>query len=115
MATIVPTYVRSEDGAVVITWTNLVNATSDVGRAALTGNLRDLTIQAVGTNGTTVVIQGSNDGTNWNTLGAGVTLTVGATGSSPATALTVNPLYMRPSTPSAAADTDVILVGKPNV
>lgn len=110
MATIVPALNSDDKGVLIATWTNLVNATSDVGRGVFVGNFPEKTIQAIGTNATTVVIQGSNDGTNWNTLGAGLTLTVGATGSSPVTRIPENPLYIRPSTPSAGADTDVILV-----
>ena len=78
----------------------------------MVGDLDRLDIQAFGTNATTVVIQGSNNGTSWEALGAGVTLTIGATGFSPVTALAVRPRFLRPSTPSAAADTDVVVVGR---
>lgn len=111
MATIAVSQVLREDGIEIATWTNLANATSDVGAKAMLSKHRTRTAQAFGTNATTVVIQGSNDGTNWNALGSGVTLTIGATGSSPVTNLPENPLYLRPSTPSAAADTDVVIVG----
>lgn len=56
----------------VITWTDLAGSTSDVG-SPYTSYLRpDKTIQILdgssGFNGDTLVIQGSNDGTNWETL-----------------------------------------------
>lgn len=111
MATIAVAQVLHENGIEVATWTNLANASSDVGAKAMLAKHTTRTAQAVGTNGTTVAIQGSNDGTNWNTLGAGVTLTIGATGSSPVTNLPENALYLRPATPSAASDTDVVIVG----
>lgn len=96
----------------VVTWTNLVQATSDVGAAADLGQYGGKrSAQAFGTNATTVQIQGSNDGTNWDALGAGVTLTIGAGGTSPITDLPAMARYLRPATPSAAADTDVVIVG----
>lgn len=104
--TVIDTRVKS------VTWTNLVAATSDVGRGAFMGDCVQRTAKAFGTNGTTVAIQGSNDGANWNALGAGVTLTIGATGSSPVTNLPENALFLRPATPSAAADTDVVVIGR---
>lgn len=113
MATINAVRTEHDDGRTVsVSWTNLVQATSDVGAGAMVGDLDRLDIQAFGTNATTVEIQGSNDGTNWNALGAGVTLTVGASGSSPVTSLAVRPRFLRPNTPSAGADTDVVVVGR---
>jgi len=111
MATIVPVRVDRPDGGVIITWTNLVNSTSDVGRAVYIGDLDDVSVQAVGTSATTCIIQGSNDGTSFNILGAGVTVTVGATGNSPVLPLLAKPMFLRPATPSAASDTDIIVVG----
>lgn len=115
MATITGALVNQDDRVEVATWTNLVQATSDVGKGIRVAHLQELVVQAFGTNATTVEIQGSNDGVTYNALGAGVTLTIGASGSSPATALTVKPLYIRPATPSAGADTDVVLVGRRGV
>lgn len=111
MATIAAARVDRDDGATVITWTNLVQATSDVGDEVYIGDLVDVSVQALGTNATTVEIQGSNDGTNFAALGAGMTLTIGASGSSPITNLLARALLVRPNTPSAAADTDVVLIG----
>lgn len=112
MATITGVRVNADDRVSTVTWTNLVQSTTDVGRGVRVADLQDLTVQAIGTNATTVEIQGSNDGTNWAALGAGLTLTIGASGSSPVTAIAVKALYLRPATPSAAADTDVIIAGR---
>lgn len=110
MATIAAVHVQRDDLSEVVTWTDLVNATSDVGNKVAIPQCRDISVQAFGTNATTVVIQGSNDGTNWNNLGSGLTLTIGATGSSPVTRVPEHPLFIRPSTPSAGVNTDVVLV-----
>jgi hypothetical protein len=111
MATINPTRVDRNDGGVVITWAALVNATSDVGQGVFIGDLVDVAVQAVGTNATTVEIEGSNSGDDYNDLGAGQTLTIGASGSSPVQNILARALFIRPATPSAGANTDVILSG----
>lgn len=111
MATIAGVRSDPDNKSVSITWTNLVQSTSDVGSGIYIGDLEDVTAQAIGTSGTTCVIQGSNDGVNFNTLGAGITLTIGASGSSPVLAITPKPLFIRPATPSAAADTDIVISG----
>lgn len=111
MATIAGNRVDGDDGSVTVIWTNLAQATSDVGGPAYIGDLVDVCVQARGTNTNTVEIQGSNDGSVYAALGAGQTLTIGASTSSPIQNLLARAKYIRPNTPSAGADTDVILVG----
>lgn len=58
-----------EGGAYLATWTNLTTTDVDGEKVAYAG-ASDRTVQVVGTFGAggTVVIEGSNDGTNWATL-----------------------------------------------
>ena len=77
-------------------WT-LGNA--DSGSVHDAANLPDKTFQVVGTWGSaTLVIQGSNDGTNWTTLndpqGGALSFTTG----SPTDVIAENPRYVRPTT-----------------
>lgn len=61
----------SKDGSVnLITWTNLTNATSDVGSAIGESWRGEKTFQVVGTFGTNgaVTIEGSNNGVDWSPL-----------------------------------------------
>jgi hypothetical protein len=71
MANITPTVTRSTDGGVnnvyLATWTALGNA--DVGTQVAMSGASDRSVQIEGTfGGATVAVQGSNDGTNWQTL-----------------------------------------------
>ena len=111
MATIIGNMVRDENKVTTVTWGPMSQAAGDVGRGAIVGDLIERSVQAIGTNTNTVAIQGSNDGTNWGALGAGITLTIGATNTSPITALPINAKYIRPATPSAGTDTIVIFCG----
>lgn len=112
MATITPTLTDDfKKNFLMATWTNLTNAGSDVGKGVNFSGHPRMSVQALGTNATTVEIEGSLDGVNYEALGAGLTLTIGASGSSPVTDIPVPARFIRPATPSAAADTDVIVVG----
>jgi hypothetical protein len=72
MATIQPTFDRSvsKDGSVVaITWPTMTNAGTDVGAAIQLASF-EKTFHAYGTFGAggNVIVEGSNDGTNFNAL-----------------------------------------------
>lgn len=101
MATIKGTRTDLDNGGVVITWPTLAQASADVGSGVFVGDLDDVVAGAEGTNTNTVAMQGSVDGTNFTALGAGLTLTIGASGHSPVLAVSPKPIYIRPSTPSA--------------
>ena len=71
MATVTPTTDRNSiNGAIILTY---ALTTADTGTAMALPIAADLTAQVSGTFGAaTVLIEGSNDGTNWSTLGAAV-------------------------------------------
>ena len=87
MTTIVPTFskIRGPAGgidAIVATWTPLA-ASGDIGQALQRTDLADRSVQVTGTfAGATVVLEGSNDGTNYFTLAnpAGAALSFAAAG-----------------------------------
>lgn len=68
MATIIPTTDRdTASGGVLVTWSPM--ATGDSGAGFSLHAIADITIQVTGTfGGSTVTLQGSNDGTNWHPL-----------------------------------------------
>lgn len=73
MATITPTITQITthgDDCHVVTWTPMTNAGTDVGSPIEMPGSADRSIQVSGTFGTggTVLIEGSNDGTNYVTL-----------------------------------------------
>src|SRR5258708_30422689 len=87
MTTIVPTFskIRGPAGgvdAVVTTWTPLA-AAGDIGQPLQRTDLADRSVQVTGTfAGATIVLEGSNDGTNYFTLSnpAGAALSFTAAG-----------------------------------
>lgn len=91
----------------LISWTGL--AATDDGDGVYVGDLDSLAAQAIG-DATSVVMEGSMNGTTWAALGAGVTLTLAA-GTSPVTALGMIPRYVRPRATGAGAGTAVHLSG----
>lgn len=64
MATRTPTFAQDGENTVIVTWTGLTNATSDVGAAIGFHDYADRTVQVKGTFGTggNLRVQGSNDG-----------------------------------------------------
>lgn len=71
MSTVTPTVTRIDDGGVrgvyLATWASMGNA--DTGAAVALGGGYDRSVQIEGTfGGATVTLQGSNDGSNWETL-----------------------------------------------
>ena len=68
MATITATLDRNASaGAIIVTWASM--GTADTGTSFLVPSASNLTLQQSGTfGGATIVLQGSNDGTNWATL-----------------------------------------------
>lgn len=113
MATITaaPDYVKGfGNDARIVTWLQLGGATSDVGSAFEMPTWSDRSVQVVGTfSGTTVTIQGSNDGTNWVTLTdpAAVAATFAVTGLKQLLQVT---RYIRPSAAAGTGLLDVYLL-----
>lgn len=73
MATITPTKTVASnfrDFCEIVTWSTMTNSGSDVGSAYENPGWADRSVQVFGTFGTggTVLIEGSNDGSNWATL-----------------------------------------------
>lgn len=98
MATRTATVSQVSGQAMVITWSGLTNATSDVGDAIELPYARKFTVQVTGTFGTggNLRFQGSNDGTNWAALNdvTGTNLNFTAAAIEAAVEL---PRYIRPS------------------
>lgn len=107
MATPVGKQTDDIDNTVVFTWETLANG--EVGTAVYTGNLTEMSAQALG-DATSIAIHGSNDGTNFAALGTAVVLTI-ASSKTPVVSLLQFPRYVRPVA-TGGADTDVILIGK---
>lgn len=83
-------------GAIIATWTAM--GIADTGDAMAVPFAAELTFQVAGTFGSaTVVLEGSNDGVNWVTLGAvvGTNCSLTAAGIRKAAE---NPAYIRPKT-----------------
>lgn len=97
MAVVAPTVDTLVKGAAhLFTWTPLANG--DTGAAVSSPLLGRMTVQVTGTFGAggTVVLQGSNDGTNWETLNdkapAAISLTAAGL-----VAVLETPVFIRPS------------------
>ena len=99
--------------ASLATWTAL--ATSDTGKPVVGVGLSDRSFQASGTfGGATVVLQGSNNGTDWVTLTDPAGAAVSFTSAGLKQVLQVTK-YMRPSVSGGAAvsiNCDLLLVGR---
>jgi len=97
--------------AMVVTWSGLTNATSDVGNAIELPYARKYTIQAFGTFGTggNLRFQGSNDGTNWHPLNdvTGTHINLTAAGIEAAVEL---PRYIRPAITAGDGTTSLTCV-----
>ena len=96
MATVSATYPQTyEDQVGVAIWTPLTSTNTD-GSPFSRVKWADKTVQITGTFGTgTVVIQGSNDGSNWATLKDPSNTAISTT-SAAIRAILENPLYIRP-------------------
>ena len=96
MAVINPSTDRNSiNGAVIL---NYALANADTGSAFTLPIAVDITAQAVGTfGGATVLVEGSNDAINWNTLGANVGTNLSFTTAGLRKAAE-NPAYIRAST-----------------
>lgn len=109
MATL--TVVREMDGVLLTTWVEL--AADEQGEAARIAKAADRTVTVDGTfGGSTVSLEGSNDGTNWHPLtavgGSAITFTAGGVA-----VIAENTLFVRPSVAGGAGvDVDVIIAGK---
>jgi len=68
MSTITPTIDQSESDVIRVTWATMANG--DIGSPVTYPQWADRSVQIIGTFGAggTVVIQGTNDGTNYSTL-----------------------------------------------
>lgn len=115
MATIngVVTTIEGDGSALLCLWETLTNANT-TGTPLAMMPWADRCVQVVGTfDSATVVIQGSNDGTNWATLAdpQGNALSFTATGLE---AILELPRYIRPSTSGGGGsqDIDVYLVAR---
>lgn len=99
---------NSVPGVVLYKWEALGNA--DDGEPVGVGYAADITAQAVGTfSSATVVLEGSNDGTNWTTLTVrGGTTAIGLTSAGLKT-LNEMPAFIRPKT-SGGSETDVDVI-----
>ena len=113
MATINCTMVVQPDNVMVVAWNDITEA--DTGRGVQMARYPDRTVQVTGdfTTSGSVLIEGSNDGTNYNTLTdpTGATLVFTAAGIK---LIVENPLYIRPrATAGTAVAMDVVIVGAP--
>ncbi len=80
MAVKTGTRVRTTEGVVVYTWSDLDSTTSDTGTPMLLQDEGDVDVQLIGTlSGSVVAMQGSNDGTNWAAITMSPTPLVAAT------------------------------------
>ncbi len=106
--------VKTADNMLVVTWTTLgeVGGTKDTGGPVTVGNVDGLCVQATGNFDTNAVVtmQGSNDGTNWFTIGSGT-----LTAANLFRTISERPLYIRPAVTTDGAgdatDVDIIMVG----
>src|ERR1051326_4103317 len=111
MATIPPVTAYPDRGTMTITWSNIGD--SDTCTAATGARWPDKTVSVRGTfSSATVVIQGSDDNSNWVPLndsrGEGNSLSFS---SADIRTVTENPTYIRPSsTGGSSSSTTVVLV-----
>lgn len=110
MATISPTTVSEQIRSRSYRWTNL--STADTAVAVMLENMQGLagSVQVTGTFGSaTIVLQVSNDGTNWTTLkdGTGTNISFTAAGMSE---FSTAAWYLRPSSSGGTADDVTVTV-----
>lgn len=109
MATITADIKPREGGIRKVIWETMGNA--DTGSAVSIADYPDKTVDIQGTfGGATVVIQGSNDGTNYTTLTDTTDTALSFTAASGPKVILENPLFLRASTSGGTGtDVDVIL------
>lgn len=111
MATVANKDTNPARGVVQILWEGVTEA--DTGAAVKAAQYSDKTVQVVGTfGGTTLTMQGSNDGSTWFSLtdptASAITFT-----STGAKLIAENPLYIRCSASGGSgADLDVYVIGR---
>lgn len=113
MATINCTMALQPDNVMLVTWLAITEA--DTGRAVQMARFPDRTVHVSGdfTTSGALVIEGSNDGTNYFTLTdpTGASLSFTAAGMK---LIVENPLYIRPrATAGTAVAMDVYICGAP--
>ena len=111
MATRAATFTNNGLGHLVATWTNLDQATSDVGEAVTFGWADNIVIQIVSGTTPSIQMQGSNDGIQWGDL-----INVVGTALADITDLTTLQLsapvrFIRPMATGTAVDCVVVAVG----
>ncbi len=97
----------AQQGQAIITWAGLTGG--DTGAPVTYSSYADKTVQAFGTIGAAITIQGSNDGTNWETLtdnfgGALIFNTHGLA------LIAQAPVYIRPSCAAGSTNATVIIL-----
>lgn len=90
----------SEDGTTIATWSDL--DVGDTGKPVRVANYRDVSVQRTAGAGT-VTMEGSNDGTLYGAIGAGVSADGTIKG------VPERPLYIRPSSAGAGNNTVVLV------
>lgn len=113
MANITPTSVEKSGDTTLTTW-EAITTTDHTGDGFSNPGAPDRTVQAFGTwDGATLIIEGSNDGTNWSQCydAAGDLFSLTADGIK---ALRENPLFIRPrlSVVGSSADVDVLMLSR---
>lgn len=100
------TVVPAEDRVKIITWTGLANG--DTGQPVRVGSFKTLTVQRTAGAGT-IALEGSNDGTLYGAIGAGV--------APDGTVKTIpeGPLFIRPSATVSGGNTIVVIASNPQV
>lgn len=110
MATITPVRSSPANNVEQIFWETLTD--SDTGASIAPAGLSPLfgAVQFVGTIGTAVTLQVSNDGTNWVTLNDkdGTEISTGTSGAM--FEFSTAARYLRPGTPTGTSDVDVTLI-----
>lgn len=103
----VGTNIQEDDGSlIVVTWPNL-NGANNTGAPVLFPQHSDKTVQLTGCfNTATIVIEGSNDGTNYSNLTDRVGNVVSFTAAG-LKSIMDSPLYVRPKVATNGAATDV--------
>lgn len=106
--------VKNGERTEAVTWSGFTTA-ADVGSPVPVGDCLDITLQMVGTLGTTpnMIIEGSNDGSTWATLKDIHGTALSAIATAAVHLIAEKPLYIRPrfsATAGGTPDINVIMV-----